>query len=76
MICSINMFVLSLMYPHQHTEKSIKLVWKSPLEALEFKGWTGIGNYKVLSAALFIVMVVLYVIFANEETLRFFGLLK
>lgn len=75
-ICTINMFITSLIYPHQHTEQSIKLVWSNPLEALRSKGWPGIGNYKVLSVVLFVVMVVLYVIFANESTLRFFGLLK
>ncbi len=75
-VCSGVMFVLSLLWPHQHTQESLKLVWENPAAALKDKGWPGLGNYKFLSLLLFIVMVVLYVIFANESTLRFFGLLK
>jgi SSS family solute:Na+ symporter len=75
-LCSVNMIIMSLVYPHEHTEKSIKLVWKNPMEALQFQGWRGLGNYKLLAAVLFLVMTGLYVIFANEATLRFFGLIK
>ncbi len=75
-VCTINMLIMSLIYPHQHTEQSIKLVWGNPLDALRSRGWQGLGNYKVLSVVLFVVMLVLYAIFANESTLRFFGLLK
>jgi len=73
--CSVVMVVVSLIRPHVHTEESIKLVWENPLAALKDKGWPGIGNYKFLSLALFVVMVFLYVVFANESTLRLFGLL-
>jgi SSS family solute:Na+ symporter len=75
-ICSVNMFVLSLLYPHEHTDKSIQLVWKNPMEALRSPGWPGLANYKVLAGILLVVMIALYVVFANESTLRFFGLLK
>jgi SSS family solute:Na+ symporter len=75
-LCSVNMIIMSLVYPHEHTEKSIRLVWKNPMEALRFQGWRGLGNYKLLAAVLFLVMTGLYVIFANEATLRFFGLIK
>ncbi len=75
-ICSVNMFIMSLIFPHKHTGKSIALVWENPLDAIRSKGWSGLGNYKFLAALLFIVMVSLYVVFANESTLRFFGLLK
>jgi SSS family solute:Na+ symporter len=75
-ICSVIMFWTSLVHPHAHNEESIKLVWKNPLEALKFKGWKGLGNYKFLAVTLFIVMVLLYIIFANESTMRFFGLIK
>ena len=66
---------MSLFRPHSHTEESIKLVWENPMAALKDKGWPALGNYKLLSVLLFVVMVGLYVIFANEATLRFFGLL-
>ncbi|AQT70026.1 Na(+)/glucose symporter [Anaerohalosphaera lusitana] len=75
-ICSAIMFFLSIVWPHEHTEKSIKLVWENPMAALKDKGWPGLGNYKILAAALFFVMVFLYVVFANQSTLRFFGLLN
>lgn len=75
-LCSIHMVIMSLIYPHEHTEKSIKLVWKNPLEAFAFKGWRGLGNYRLLAGLLFLMMIFLYVVFANESTLRFFGLIK
>ncbi|MCI0499077.1 MAG: sodium/solute symporter [Planctomycetales bacterium] len=75
-LCAINLVIMSLIYPHEHTEKSIKLVWKNPLEAIQFKGWNGLGNYKLLAGMLFLLMIFLYAVFANESTLRFFGLLK
>ena len=73
--CSAVMFIVSMIRPHAHTEESIKLVWENPMAALKDKGWPGLANYKFLSVLLFVVMVSLYVIFANEATLRFFGLL-
>ena len=63
-ICSVVLVVGSLAWPHQHTPQSERLVWKHPWQALQDKGWRGIGNYKLLAGALFIVMVVLYVKFA------------
>ncbi|MCK4887465.1 MAG: sodium:solute symporter, partial [Planctomycetes bacterium] len=62
-ICSAILVSISLVRPHQHTEKSIKLVWNSPLEALRGPAWKGLGNYKVLAVCLFVIMVVLYIIF-------------
>jgi SSS family solute:Na+ symporter len=63
-ICSAVMVVASLIWPHQHTAQSEKLVWKNPWEALSDPGWKGILNYKLLAGVLFVVMVTLYVIFA------------
>lgn len=64
-ICSIIMVVVSHLRPHQHTPISERLVWKNPAEALQTKGWKGIGNYKFLSAVLFTVMVILYIVFSK-----------
>jgi SSS family solute:Na+ symporter len=75
-ICSLIMFGISMAHPHVHTEESIKLVWENPMAAFKDQGWPAFGNYKFLSLLLFIVMAGLYIIFANESTLRFFGLLK
>jgi SSS family solute:Na+ symporter len=74
--CSAILVVTSLIWPHQHTPQSERLVWKNPLEALQDAGWTGILNYKLMAGTLLVVMVMLYIIFATPATERFFGLLK
>ena len=63
-ICSVILVIASLFWPHQHTAQSEKLVWKHPWEALQERGWKGIGNYKLLAGVLFVTMVVLYIVFA------------
>ncbi len=63
MICIIIHIVVSIYRPHEHSADSISLVWDKPMDCLKDKGWPGLGNYKFLSALLFIVMVVLYTIF-------------
>ncbi len=64
LVCSFIMIVVSSFSPHQHTAESEKLVWKSPIEALRGEAWSGFGNYKLIAAMLFVVMVVLYITFA------------
>jgi SSS family solute:Na+ symporter len=54
---------MSFLYPEPLTEEKSKLVWKSFMEPLREKGWSGIGNYKTLSAVLVLMMIGLYVIF-------------
>ena len=61
--CVVLQVSLSYYFPVQHTEESKTLFWKSPLEPLQDKGWSGLGNYKLLSVLLLGVMVVLYCIF-------------
>ena len=61
--CVLMQVILSYAFPVQHTESSSVLFWKSPLEPLSSKGWSGIGNYKFLSLLLLLVMIVLYWIF-------------
>jgi SSS family solute:Na+ symporter len=61
--CVALQLILSYVFPVQHTESSAVLFWKSPLEPLSAKGWSGIGNYKFLSVLLLLVMTVLYSIF-------------
>jgi len=75
-VCSIILVVTSLIWPHQHTPQSERLVWKNPLEALREPGWKGILNYKVMAGLLFAIMILLYAVFATEATQRFFGLVK
>jgi SSS family solute:Na+ symporter len=61
--CVALQVILSFVFPVQHTESSAVLFWKSPLEPLSAKGWSGIGNYKFLSVLLLLVMTVLYWMF-------------
>jgi SSS family solute:Na+ symporter len=75
-VCSVIMIVVSYRFPHKHTAQSEKLVWTSPLEALRGPAWRGIGNYKILAALLFAIMVLVYFIFATEATQRWVGLLR
>jgi len=75
-ICSAVLVVTSLLWPHEHTAESERLVWRNPLEALRERGWGGIGNYRLLAGLLFAIMVMLYIVFATESTQRFFGLVK
>ena len=62
--CSIVLVVVSIIKPARHTPESEALVWKSPLDALRGDCWRGIGDYRVLAAVLFAVMVALYCVFA------------
>ncbi|MHC4882367.1 MAG: sodium:solute symporter [Planctomycetota bacterium] len=75
-ICVIMQVVFSFIWPAGESEKASGLYWRSPLEPLRHKGWPGIGSYKVLAILLFVIMAMLYTVFANEATLEFFGLLK
>jgi len=62
-ICTVILTVMSYVFPEPLTAKKSALVWKSFLDPLREKGWAGIGNFKLLSAVLATVMIVLYVIF-------------
>jgi SSS family solute:Na+ symporter len=57
------LYFTSRIYPHEHTAESEKLVWKSLLAALRRPSWSGLANYKFLSATLLIIMAVLYLLF-------------
>ncbi len=75
-ICSVILVVTSSIWPHKHTPQSERLVWKSPLEALQSPGWKGLLNYKLMAGLLFVIMICLYIVFSTEATQRFFGLVK
>ena len=62
MFCLTLHVVVSLATPEELTREKAALVWAHPLDALRSPGWKGIGNYKALSALLFVVLVALYVI--------------
>jgi SSS family solute:Na+ symporter len=75
-LCSLVLVTTSLVWPHQHTTQSERLVWNNPWEAVAEAGWKGVTNYKLLAGLLFAIMILLYIVFATEATQRFFGLGK
>lgn len=56
---SVLIVVCSLIWPHQHTQESERLVWKSPWEALRGP-FRGLSDYRVWAAAVLVSMVGLY----------------
>ncbi|MBE9583441.1 sodium/solute symporter [Mucilaginibacter sp. JRF] len=61
--CVLMQVIFSYIYPVQHTIDSEKLYWNSPFDALKGHSWKGIGNYKVLSVLLLLIMSVLFYLF-------------
>ncbi|KLT65372.1 sodium:solute symporter [Pedobacter sp. BMA] len=61
--CVLLQIILSYIYPVVHTHESATLYWASWKSPLTAKGWPGLGNYKTLSAILFISMAVLFYLF-------------
>lgn len=62
--CLVMQVSFSFLYPGVHTAESSRLYWKSPLEPLQGKALSGIGNYKTLSLLLLLIISVLYFIFS------------
>ncbi|WP_428305079.1 sodium:solute symporter family transporter [Lacipirellula sp.] len=63
-LCTAIMVTVSLARPHVHTTDSERLVWRTPWEPLEFRGWPGIMNYKWLTALLAAVLAAVYTLLA------------
>jgi SSS family solute:Na+ symporter len=61
--CFIIQVLVSYLFPAQHTEESTRLFWKSPWEPLRSPSWSGLGDYKILSVLLTLIMAVLFWIF-------------
>jgi Na+/proline symporter len=59
------LLVLSLLVREQpESPEKDDLVWKSPLEPLKGEAWRGIGNFRFLTVALIVTMVVFYWLFS------------
>ena len=67
-IGSVTLVIFSYIFPHQHTEESAALVWKTPLDSLRGEAWPGLGNFRFLAALLLVVMVGFYWAFAGGES--------
>ncbi|WEK37488.1 MAG: sodium:solute symporter [Candidatus Pseudobacter hemicellulosilyticus] len=61
--CVLLQVVLSLLYPAPVVQGEGRLYWNSLAEPLRGKGWKGLGNYKVLSFLLLLIMGLLFWIF-------------
>jgi SSS family solute:Na+ symporter len=61
--CVVLQIVLTVAFPKEPQTDPERLYWSSPFEALKSQGWPGIGNYKVLSAGVFVAISTLYVMF-------------
>jgi SSS family solute:Na+ symporter len=61
--CTIIIFIASLLMPKRAGEDPENLYFNSVRECFAFKGWKGIGDYRVLSAVLMISLIILYYIF-------------
>jgi SSS family solute:Na+ symporter len=64
MLCMVIHVVVSLLTPEELTKERANLVWDNPLSALGSPGWSGLGNYKVLTALLLIFLVATYYLLA------------
>ena len=62
-VCIALQVVLTLAFPKLPDEDKERLYWAHPFDALKTPGWPGLANYKVLSSAVFLGMVTLYLIF-------------
>lgn len=63
-ICSAILVIVSLKTPQVHTAESAKLVWTSPLEAVRGRFAARGLDFRIAAAVLFVVMVILYIVFA------------
>ncbi len=63
-ICGVVLVTVSYLKPEALTAAKAELVWNNPLDCLKAPAWKGIGNYRMLSAVLFVVMVILYAVFS------------
>lgn len=61
--CILLQILLTFFRPKQAWEDPQRLFWPHPLDALKSPGWPGAGNYRFLSALVFVIMTVLYVVF-------------
>jgi SSS family solute:Na+ symporter len=61
--CVIIQIVLSYVFPVQHTAESSQLYWQNWKEPLQAKGWPGLGDYRLLSFILLVILMVLYFVF-------------
>lgn len=61
--CATIQIICSYAFPDKEDILREQLYWPTPLEPIYYKGWKGIGNYKVLSVLILLIVSVLYWVF-------------
>jgi Na+/proline symporter len=61
--CVLLQAILSFVLPKRPEEDPQRLYWANPLDALKSAGWPGLGDYRVISAFVAVVMIALYWVF-------------
>jgi SSS family solute:Na+ symporter len=61
--CAALQVGLSYLLPKLPHEDPERLYWACPLDALKSAGWPGLGDYRVLSALVVVIMTGLYIVF-------------
>jgi solute:Na+ symporter, SSS family len=62
-LCVVIQVVASLLMPESLKEEAKPLVWEHWTEPIKAKCGSGLSDYRVMSAAVLITFVVLYIIF-------------
>jgi di/tricarboxylate transporter len=62
-ICLVIMVVTTLLFPAPLKDEAKPLVWESWTEPLRAKCGSGLSDYRIMSAVIFVIFVVLYFIF-------------
>ncbi len=58
--CLSLQIILTLCLPKLAHEDPEQLFWKRPLDCIRSPGWSGIGNYRFLAAAIAVAFIILY----------------
>ncbi len=61
--CVVLQIALSYLLPKLPHEDLQRLYWANPLEALKSAGWPGLGDYRIASGLVVLMMTILYIIF-------------
>jgi SSS family solute:Na+ symporter len=61
--CVLFQILLTVLFPKAAHEDPQKLYWENPLDCVRTPGWPGLGDYRILAAAVSVCFLVLYFLF-------------
>jgi SSS family transporter len=61
--CTVLQLTLSHALPKTAEEDVQRLYWGNPIHALKSAGWSGLGDYRIITAGVLVAMIGLYVMF-------------